>query len=102
MISPTEELVLAGLIHDEAYTRKVLPYVKADYFETPVGRAAFSICSGYFTEYGECPSRSAINVRLEQHEGTTEDEFRQISQTFDVLLERTEVGNAEFLTIGEK
>ena len=97
MISPTEELVLAGLIHDEAYTRKVLPYVKADYFETPVGRAAFHICSGYFTEYGECPSRSAIAVRLEQHEGTTEDEFREISQTFDILLERTEVGNADFL-----
>jgi len=98
MISPTEELVLAGLIHNETYTRKVLPYVKAEYFETSVGRAAFSICSGYFAEYGECPSRSAIAVRLEQYERTTEDEFREISQTLDVLLERTEVGSIDFLT----
>lgn len=98
MISPTEELVLAGLIHNENYTRKVLPYVKAEYFETSVGRAAFSICSGYFAEYGECPSRSAIAVRLEQHERTTEDEFREISQTLDVLLDRTEVGSIDFLT----
>ena len=98
MISPTEELVLSGLIHDENYTRKVLPYVKTEYFETTVGRAAFSICSGYFAEYGECPSRQAIAIRLGEHEGATEDEFRQISQAFDVLVERTEVGNAEFLT----
>ena len=98
MISPTEELVLSGLIHDENYTRKVLPYIKTEYFETTVGRAAFSICSGYFAEYGECPSRQAIAIRLGEHEGATEDEFRQISQAFDVLVERTEVGNAEFLT----
>ena len=98
MISPTEELVLSGLIHDENYTRKVLPYIKTEYFETTVGRAAFSICSGYFAEYGECPSRQAIAIRLGEYEGTTEDEFRQISQAFDVLVERTEVGNAEFLT----
>ena len=98
MISPTEELVLAGLIHDENYTRKVLPYVKTEYFETSVGRAAFSICSGHFAEYGECPTKSAIAVRLEQYEGTTEDEFREISSTFELLLERTEVGSADFLT----
>ena len=98
MISPTEQLVLAGLIHNEAYTRKVLPYVKADYFGTAVGRAAFSICSGYFAEYGECPTRAALLVRLEQHEGTSEDELRQIGETFELLLDSSEVGNVEFLT----
>ena len=98
MISPTEELVLAGLIHNETYTRKVLPYVKAEYFETAVGRTAFSICSGHFAEYGECPTRGSIAVRLEQHEGTTEDEFREISSTFELLLERSEMGSIEFLT----
>ena len=98
MISPTEQLVLAGLIHNESYTRKVLPYVKDEYFETSIGRAAFSICAGHFAEYGECPSRAAILVRLEQHEGTTEDEFRQISETLELLLNSTEVGNSDFLT----
>ena len=56
MISATEQLVLAGLIHNENYTRKVLPYVKDKYFETSIGRAAFSLGSGYFAEYGSCPT----------------------------------------------
>ena len=98
MISPTEQLVLAGLIHNETYTRKVLPYVKDKYFETSVGRAAFSICSGYFAEYGECPTRQSLLVRLEQHEGATEDEFRQIGETLELLLDSSEVGNIDFLT----
>ena len=98
MISPTEQLVLAGLIHNEDYTRKVLPYVKDRYFETSVGRTAFHICSGYFAEYGECPTKSALLVRLEQHEGATDDEFREIGETFDLLIDSSEVGNVEFLT----
>ena len=97
MISPTEQLVLAGLIHNEPYTRKVLPYVKNEYFETSIGRTAFSICSGYFAEYGECPTKQALLVRLEQHEGATDDEFREIGETFDLLLNSSEVGNLEFL-----
>ena len=97
MISPTEQLVLAGLLHNESYTRKVLPYVKDTYFETTVGRTAFSLCSEYFAEYGECPTRQALLVRLEQHEGNAEDEFREIGETLELLLERSEVGNLDFL-----
>ena len=97
MISATEQLVLAGLIHNENYTRKVLPYVKDKYFETSVGRAAFSLCSGYFAEYGSCPTRQSLLVRLEQHEGATEDEFREIGETLELLLNSSEVGNLDFL-----
>ena len=37
-------------------------------------------------------------VRLEQHEGATDDEFREIGETFDLLTDSSEVGNVEFLT----
>ena len=42
MISNIEHTILRGLIDDEDYTRKVLPYVKDEYFETSVGRTLFS------------------------------------------------------------
>ena len=97
MISSTESLVIKGLATNENYTRKVLPYVKDEYFESAVGRIAFSLCSGYFAEYGECPTRQSLAVRLEQHEGATDDEFRQVGETFDLLFDGTEVDNLDFL-----
>ena len=97
MISTVETAILKGLIHHEDYTRKVLPYVKDEYFETTVGRTIFHLCAGYFTEYGECPSRQSLLVQFDKLEGVSEDEFREIGQALDVLCEQTEVGNAEFL-----
>ena len=97
MITATESLVIKGLATNENYTRKVLPYVKDEYFESSVGRIAFSLCSGYFAEYGECPTRQSLAVRLEQHEGATDDEFRQVGETFDLLFDGTEVDNLDFL-----
>jgi archaellum biogenesis ATPase FlaH len=97
MITATESLVIKGLATNENYTRKVLPYVKDDYFESSVGRIAFSLCSGYFAEYGECPTKQSLAVRLEQYEGATDDEFRQVSETFDILLDSSEVANVDFL-----
>ena len=97
MISQLETIVLKGFIHHEDYTRKVLPYVKAEYFETAVGRSIFSICSGYFVEYGECPSRQSLAVQYEQLEGVTEDEFRQVGEALELLCEPSEMGSTEFL-----
>ena len=71
--------------------------LRMKYFETSVGRVAFSLCSGYFAEYGSCPTRQSLLVRLEQHEGATEDEFREIGETLDLLLNSSEVGNLDFL-----
>ena len=97
MITATESLVIKGLATNENYTRKVLPYVKDEYFESSIGRIAFSLCSGYFAEYGECPTKQSLIVRLEQHEGATDDEFRQVGETFDLLFDGTEVDNLDFL-----
>ena len=96
-LSNLETTILKGFIHHEDYTRTVLPYVKAEYFETAVGRPIFSFCTGFFTEYGECPSKESLAIQFEQLEGVSEDEFREIGQALEVLCEQTEVGNAEFL-----
>ena len=96
-LSTLETTILKGFIHNEDYTRKVLPYVKDEYFETSVGRSIFHLCTGYFVKYGQCPSKESLSVQFEQLEGVSEDEFREIGQALDVLCEQTEVGNADFL-----
>jgi archaellum biogenesis ATPase FlaH len=97
MLSTLESTILKGFIHDENYTRKVLPYVKDEYFETTVGRSIFHLCTGYFTQYGECPSRESLLVQFDKLEGVSEDEFREIGEALDVLSQPAEVGNVDFL-----
>ena len=90
MLSTLETSILKGLIHDETYTRKVLPYVKDVYFETATSRSLFELCKEHFSTYNTCPTRESLSVSIENLKGLNEDEFRDIGQSFDVLFEETE------------
>ena len=78
MIPNLELTILRAFIHNEDFTRKVLPYVKDEYFETAASRTIFSLCSKYFTKYSGCPTREALVIGTEGLEGVSEEEFRSI------------------------
>ena len=96
MIPNLELTILQALIHNEDYTRKVLPYVKDAYFESSISRTIFHICSEYFTKYGGCPTQEALIIGTESLEGISEDEFRDIGETLPLLFEGGDQ-NYEFL-----
>ena len=97
MIPSLELTILRGIVTNESYTRKVLPYVKDVYFETSVSRTLFQQCSEYFVEYGDCPTRAALSVAVERLEGVNEDEFRSINETLPLLFEDATEENIDFL-----
>jgi archaellum biogenesis ATPase FlaH len=97
-LNSLETLILRGLTHDETYTRKVLPYVKEEYFETSVGRHAFSIASQYFSQYNTCPSQSEYAVAIEQLSGLSADEFNEIVSCGNSIYQKdVSEGSLEFL-----
>ena len=97
MLSALEHSIIKGLIHDEAYTRKILPYVKESYFETTTGRTYFELCKEYFSKYNHCPSKETIYVSIENLSGISEEEFRSIGEVSESLFDQTEL-KTEWLT----
>ena len=91
MLTTLEHSIIKGLLHDETYTRKVLPYVKDEYFETTVGRTYFELCQEHFSKYNQCPSKESIYVALEELTGISEEEFRGIGEVSESLFEQTEI-----------
>ena len=80
MISNVETSILKGLIHDEEFTRKVLPYLKDVYFETTASRTLFQLSEGFFKEYGSCPTAESIGIQIEKLDGISEEEFKQLGE----------------------
>ena len=102
MLSALEVSILKGLIHDETYTRKVLPYLKDVYFETSTSRSLFELCKEHFSKYNTCPSRESISVSVEELKGINEDEFRDIGQSLDLLYEESETQTDWLIDATEK
>ena len=65
MLTQLEHIVLNNLVYNETYTRKVLPYVKEEYFETTSGRTNFGIIHSHFSKYNQCPTRSEHSIAIE-------------------------------------
>lgn len=62
----TEELIFSQLMQNDTYTRKVLPYIKEEYFNTQEDKNFFKIYSRYFSKYGVIPSKHAMLVEFEK------------------------------------
>ncbi len=90
MITTLETTILKGLIHNEEYTRKVLPYVQKSYFETSTGQNLFEIIEEHFTKYGGCPTTDTLGVAIESLDGISEEDFQSIQSTAGNLLEKDE------------
>ena len=48
-----ELLVLRSLLHNEDYARKVIPFVKGDYFEQLSQKIVFEEVSSFIEEYDQ-------------------------------------------------
>ena len=60
-----EQTVLKNLIHNEQFTRKVIPFVKSEYFSEGDERTVFDHIKKYFDQYSKCPTSEALLINLE-------------------------------------
>ena len=52
-----ELLILRNLIYNEEYTRKVIPFIKDDYFEDQKQKIVFQEISSFIQEYNKLEPR---------------------------------------------
>ena len=101
MISSRLEItVLRNLVHNEEYMRKVLPFVKSEYFTDESERTIYKIISDFVVKYNKPPTTEALGITL-QNSNLPEGTFKETSElvkeleTFDKpnqdwLLDETE------------
>ena len=80
-----EFLVLKNLIHNEEYLRKVLPFIKEEYFEDTKYKVIFDEISTFTAEYNELPTKEILNIEIEKRRDINEDSYKQISHVVNCL-----------------
>jgi replicative DNA helicase len=80
-----EQTILSNLLYNEDYCRKVIPYLKDDYFEDFSVRKVFNSFSNYVDQYKEPPSIEALRILLENRKDLNEDLYKKVNETIDQL-----------------
>jgi len=77
--SRLEITILRNLVHNEDYMRKVLPFVKSEYFTDESERTVYKIISEFVVKYNKPPTTEALGITL-QNSNLPEGTFKETSE----------------------
>ena len=96
-----ETTILKNLIHNEEYSRKVLPFINKEYFEDYNEKVVFEEISNFIVKYNNLPTKESLIIESENRTDITDDSSKQIKD-FIGLLEPTPSDEQWLLDITEK
>ena len=80
-----EVTILSNLIYNEKYVRKVLPFLKQEYFTVRSYKVIFLEIHEYITNYNTCPSLNALGIECQERTDLTEEQFKDITEVLSGL-----------------
>ena len=76
MTERIEETILRNLICNEQYYRKVVPFIKADYFQEYNEKILFEEIADFAAKYDKVPTKEVLTINLQSRGDLTEETFK--------------------------
>ena len=80
-----EQKILASLIHNEEYCRKVAPFVEPSYFQERLEKVVAEETLGFFSKYNKLPTQDIIKIELNNRKDITDKELQEAQRIVDML-----------------
>jgi len=96
-----EQTILRSLLTDEQYMRKVLPFVKPEYFEG-VYRQLYKEVGKFVAKYNKLPTAEAFKIELDQSSHFTDEQYRHAIEIVPHIFLKEEVDDKWLLDTTEK
>jgi replicative DNA helicase len=98
-----EQIILKNLIYNEPYTRKVLPFIRSDYFSDDIEKIVFKEVFDFVNKYKNLPTQESLIINFTESKNLTELQVksaiellknvhssREEKVEFDWIVEQTE------------
>lgn len=72
-----EQTILRNLVYNEDYLRKVLPFIKSEYFTDRTDRTIFNEITSFADQYNSPPSIEAIGLAVKERRNLTDEEVER-------------------------
>jgi len=82
-----EQIILKNLIYNEAFTRKVIPFIRADYFSDDAEKVIFKEVFDFTNKYKNLPSHEALVINLTESKSLTEPQVQSAVRLLSEIKE---------------
>ncbi len=80
-----ERTALRNLIHNEQYCRKVLPFIKEEYFSDRLEKVLFSEIYKFVNKYNNLPTKESLSIEINNNKNINEDEYKKVTDILSTL-----------------
>jgi len=80
-----EQVVLKNILTNEIYMRKVLPFIKAEYFEG-IYKELFKQSGKFVAKYNKLPSAESFKIEIDSADNFSDDNYRQAIEIIPELF----------------
>ena len=85
-----ERTALTQLVTNEKYARKVLPFIKGDYFSDRTERTVFEEITKFVDKYNKIPTQTSLEIEVQSRKDLNENEYSKVVEVIKTL-ESTDV-----------
>jgi replicative DNA helicase len=85
-----ERTALTQLVTNELYARKVLPFIKGDYFSDKTERTVFEEIAKFVDKYNKIPTQTSLEIEVQGRKDLNEHEYSKVVEVIKTL-ESTDV-----------
>lgn len=96
-----ESTILKNLVNSEAYMRKVIPYIKGEYFTQYSDKVLFDVINQFVVSYGQTPTQEVLRIEVDNRKDLNEDSYKELQLKIDDI-NNTEVDSQWILDTTEK
>ena len=82
-----EQTILRNLIYNEEYYRKVVPFLKAEYYETYHERIIFEEIADFAAKYDKIPTKEVLTINIQNRGDLTDEAFQDSLQEINSLTD---------------
>ena len=80
-----EFLILRNLLHNEEYIRKVIPFIKADYFEDLTQKIVFEEISSFVEQYNKPATKEILCIEAEKRSDINDSSYKDVTNLISSL-----------------
>jgi len=80
-----EFLILRNLLYNEEYIRKVIPFIKADYFEDMIQKIVFEEISSFVEQYNKPATKEILCIEAEKRSDINDSSYKDVTNLISSL-----------------
>ena len=85
MMETVETTILKNLLYTDEYSRKVLPFLKKEYFEDYNEKIIFEEIFNFISKYNNLPTKETLLIESEKRTDINDDSFKSICDYINTL-----------------